>query len=440
MTEGTMGGRPLRTMATSKIAIMAACLFAASGMAWAMLPASEAGGYGEWTVAKGGGGELGVTDKGVVTAAPVVSTMTMHVEDGGRDDGLGGGGADRTGAGGLGDAAPAGGGADATVGTVDGPAGSAQGWCKKGLEARTNANTGDMVCVPYGYADGEDGAKWIEPRSGPVDGAARYGGIAGGGGTGRGAAGASAGDGRYGERMDGTSGITWKWVSPQEARLVAVNEPAGAYDPSLKEQIADLEEINEGLMRTVARLQEALMEIHLEGRGVVNGGGSADFGIAGRAWPSDGGKSNNLAQAPVATATATAPAVPSGGEDAEGDVCLHGTDAMFTSVIDPAALPETGGSLGAIPMPDGRYTVLLMAASSTPVSVGIGLVGDGGLEYDLTFTLEDTGRPPGADATMWDYNSGAAELVLDRPQLVNATAAVTGGDGLPVFASLARCR
>ena len=430
-----MGGRPLRTMSTSKIAIMAACLFAASGLAWAMLPASGAGGYGEWAAAKEGGGELGVTDKGVVTAAPVVGTMTMHVEDGGRDDGLGGGGADRTGTGGLPDAAPAGGGADATVGTVDGPAGSAQGWCKEGLEARTNANTGDMVCVPYGYADGEDGARWIEPRSGPVGGAARYAGIAGGGGTGGGATGESAGDGRYGERMDETPGITWKWVSPQEARLVAVNEPAGAYDPGLKERIADLEEINEGLMRTVARLQEALMEIHLEGRGVVDGGALADLGVAGGAWPSGGGASGSPAQAPT---VAAASAAPTGG--GSKDICLHGTDAMFTFVIDPAALPETGGSLGAIPMPDGRYTVLLMAASSTPVSVGIGLVGDGGLAYDRTFALVDTGRPPGADATMWDYNSGAAELVLDMPQLVNATAVVTGGDGLPVFASLARCR
>ena len=398
-----MGGRPLRTMATSKIAIMAACLFAASGLAWAMLPASEAGGYGEWTAAKEGGAELGVSDKGIVAAAPVAGTMTMHVEDGGRDDGLGGGGAGGgTRTGGLPDAAAAGGGADATARTVDGPAGSAQGWCKEGLEARTNANTGDMVCVPYGYADGEDGARWIEPRSGPVGGVARYGGIAGGGGTGEGAAGERAGDGGYGERTDGTSGITWKWVSPQEARLVAVNEPAGAYDLGLKERIADLEEINEGLMRTVARLQEALMEIHLEGRGVVDGGAPADLGVAGRAWPSDSAKSNNPAQAPVATATATAPAVPSGGEDVEGAVCLHGTDAMFTSIIDPAALPETGGSLGAIPMPDGRYTVLLMAASSTPVSVGIGLVGDGGLEYDRTFALEDTGRPPGEEATMWE--------------------------------------
>ena len=292
-----------------------------------------------------------------------------------------------------------------------------------------------MVCVPYGYADGEDGARWIEPRSGPVGGAARYAGIAGGGGTGGGATGESAGDGRYGERMDETPGITWKWVSPQEARLVAVNEPAGAYDPGLKERIADLEEINEGLMRTVARLQEALMEIHLEGRGVVDGGALADLGVAGGAWPSGGGASGSPAQAPT---VAAASAAPTGG--GSKDICLHGTDAMFTFVIDPAALPETGGSLGAIPMPDGRYTVLLMAASSTPVSVGIGLVGDGGLAYDRTFALVDTGRPPGADATMWDYNSGAAELVLDMPQLVNATAVVTGGDGLPVFASLARCR
>ena len=433
-----MGGRPLLTMATSKIAIMAACLFAASGLAWAMLPASEAGGYGEWAAAKEGGGELGVLGSGIVTAAPVVGTMTMYVEDGGKNDGrsgVGGGVGGGARAGGLGDAVPAGG-ADATARTVDGPAGSAQGWCKKGLEARTNANTGDMVCVPYGYADGEDGARWIEPRSGAVDGAVRYGGIAGGGGTGGDAAGESAGDGGYGERTDGTSGITWKWVSPQEARLVAVNEPAGAYDPGLKERIADLEEINEGLMRTVARLQEALMEIHLEGRGVVDGGASADFGVAGRALPSDGGASGSPAQS--STAAAAASAVPTGG--GSKDVCLHGTDAMFTSVIDPAALPETGGSLGAIPMPDGRYTVLLMAASSTPVSVGIGLVGDGGLEYDRTFALADTGRPPGEEATMWDYNSGAAELVLDRPQLVNATAVVTGGDGLPVFASLARCR
>ena len=192
-----------------------------------------------------------------------------------------------------------------------------------------------------------------------------------------------------------------------------------------------MEEINEGLMRTVARLQEALMEIHLEGRGVD--GGSADLGVAGRAWPSDGSQTGNSAQA----ATAAASAVPQGG--GKKDACLYGTDAMFTSVIDPVGLSETGGSLGAIPMPDGRYTVLLMAASSTPVSVDIRLVGDGGLDYDRAFALEDTGRPPGEDATMWDYNSGAAELLVDRPQLVNATAVVTGGDGLPVFSSLARC-
>ena len=435
-----MGGRPLLTMTTSKIAIMAACLFAASGLAWAMLPASEAGGYGEWAAAKEGGGEPGVSGNGNVEAAPVVGTMTMYVEDGGKNDGRsGGGGGAGSGArvGGLGDAAPAGG-VDAVAGTVDGPAGSAQGWCKKGLEARTNANTGDMVCVPYGYADGEDGARWIEPRSGPVDGAGRYGGIAGGGGTGGGAAGEGAGDGGYGgygERMDGTPGITWKWVSPQEASLVVGDGPAGAYELGLAERIADLEEINEGLMRTIARLQEALMEIHLEGHGAVDGD-SADLGVAGRAWPSDGGASGSPAQ--PSTVSADASATPTGG--GSKGVCLHGTDAMFTSVIDPAALPETGGSLGAIPMPDGRYTVLLMAASSTPVSVGIWLAGDGGLEYDRTFALEDTGRPPGEDATMWDYNSGAAELVVDRPQMVNATAAVTGGDGLPVFASLARCR
>ena len=418
MTEG-MGGRPLRTMAASKIAIMAACLLAASGLAWAALPASEAGGYGEWSAVKEDGGKLGVSGKGVAAAAPVVGTMTMYVEGGGMDDGrsgAGGGVGWGAGTGGFADAAP-GVGVDAVAGVVDGPAGSSQNWCKEGLEARTNANTGDMVCVPYGYADGTDGARWIEPRSGAVDGA-------------------SAGDGGYdgyGADLDRTPGITWKWVSPQEANLVVRNEPAGAYELGLEGRIADLEEINEGLMRTVARLQEALMEIHLDGR-VVGDGGSADLGVAGRAWSSDGSTPGSPAQA----ATAAASTVPQGG--GSKDVCLHGTDAMFTSVIDPATLPETGGLLGTIPMPDGRYTVLLVAASSTPVSVGIRLAGDGGLEYDGTFALADTGRPPGEDATMWDYNSGAAELVVGEPQLVNATAAVTGGDGLPVFASLARCR
>ena len=352
MTEG-VGGRPLRTMAASKIAIMAACLFAASGLAWAALPASEAGGYGEWAAVKEDGGELGVSGKGAATAAPVVGTMTMYAEDGGRDggrSGAGGGVGWGAGTGGLADAAP-GVGVDAVVGVVDGPAGSAQGWCKEGLEARTNANTGDMVCVPYGYADGEDGARWIEPRPGSVDVVGRYGGIAGG--TDGGTAGASAGDGGYdgyGANLDRTSGITWKWVSPQDASLVVGNGPAGAYEPGLEERIADLEEINEGLMRTIAKLQEALMEIHLDGRGAGDGG-SADLGAAGGAWPSDGSMSDNQAQAATAAA---ASAVSQGG--GSKDVCLHGTDAMFTSVIDPATLPETGGSLGAIPMPDGRYS------------------------------------------------------------------------------------
>ena len=184
-------------MTTSKIAIMAACLLAASGLAWAALPASEAGEYGEWTAVKEDGGELGVSGKGAVAAAPVVGTMTMYVEDGGRDggrSGAGGGVGWGAGTGGLTDAAPAGGG-DVVAG-VDGPEGSAQGWCKEGLEARTNANTGDMVCVPYGYRTG------MTARGGSSRG------------PGRSAARAAVMRVRA-AAMAGTAGMVWTWTERQ---------------------------------------------------------------------------------------------------------------------------------------------------------------------------------------------------------------------------------
>ena len=50
--------------------------------------------------------------------------------------------------------------------------------------------------------------------------------------------------------------------------------------------------------------------------------------------------------------------------------------------------------------------------------------------YDRTFDLADTGRPPGEDATMWDYG-GVAELVVGEAQLVNATAVWRGATAWP---------
>ena len=439
MTAGTVHST------ASKLAVAAACLFGAAGLMWAVLPASEAGGYYNY------GGQADGAD-GLETAAaeavPVQGRMTVYMVG----EGTGGAAGDdmdrveeltrsiaRNWVNGtitdaeyfaamsylyeLGYLEDAAAGRsneaqdEAAVGKVDGPAGSSQGWCKDGLALRTNAFTGDMVCVPDGYADGDVGARWIEP----YDGA----------GTAAVAGGDSDMSGGYGAGPSAASDAAWQWRAPQDGSTHFGGEQAGTYESDLRGQIADLEEINEGLLRTVARLQEALMEVHMEGRGgstVSADGGSTGLNVAGQVESSSGVSTVNTAQA-AATAVLS-----------NGDVCLHGTDATFTSVIDPVMLLETDGSLGTIPMPDGRYTVLLMAASSTPVSVGIQLAGDAGLSYDRTFTLADTERPPGEDATMWDYNSGVAELVVGEAQVVNATAAVTGGDGMAVFAALARCR
>lgn len=431
-------GRPVRQRRTaaSKMVILAVCLFGAAGMVWVVLPASEAGGYGAGWIE--GVVEEGATHAGA--AAPVKGTLSAYVGDvGGVDagdtdakvegmarviaknwldgtityaeyigamsylygqDGYAGVGEGGTGTGVRFDVAR--GGVDDAV---DGPVGSAQGWCKDGLEARTNAFTGDMVCVPDGYADGEDGARWIEPRTESVD-----------------SADGSRDEDKYNTRSSTAAEPAWQWRPSQDGSPHFGGKGAGTYESGLKEKIADLEEINEGLMRTVAKLQEALIEIHLEGRGgdgAATAGVVAGVGAVGQVKPRED----------------VAPAV-----SQDGDACLHGTGATFTSVIDPTTLAESGGSLGTIPLPDGRYTVLLMAASSVPVSVSLQLDGDAGLEYDRMFTLADTGMPPGEDETMWDYNSGAAELVVAEPQLANATAAVSGGDGLPVFAALARCK
>ena len=447
MTGRSMGrARP----SVRKMAIASVCLFGAAGLMWTLLPTSEAGGYGGTT-----GGMDGLDAVG--KAVPVQGSMTVQVagERAGGMDGAGDArmverlardmagnwlngtitdaeffgamsylygegylevvGKDGFGAHGVGlyDGA--------VDGTVDGPAGSSQGWCKDGLVQRTNAFTGDMVCVPDGYADGEAGARWIEPVEGP------------------GVADDVAGDDRRGAYADKGAGyeagsseeVTWQWRPMQDGGSYAGGVQAEPYASDLKEKIADLENVNDGLLRTIAKLQEALMEVHMQG-GAVGGGTVGDA-------------TDERVQATTAehTMTVNLPSAASAASAAAGNddgVCLHGTDATFTSVIDPAMLSETGGSLGAIPMPDGRYTVLLMAASSTPVSVGLELDGDAGLAYDRTFALVDTGRPPGEEATMWDYNSGVAEIVVDRAQVVNATAVVDGGDGMAVFAALARCR
>ena len=441
--DGTARARRARPN-VRQMAIASVCLFGAAGLMWAFLPMSEAGWYGE-------AGTDGLDAAAEVV--PVQGRMMAYMAsaggmDGGGDEvammveemarGIAGNWVNGTitdaeyfaamsylyGKGYLEDAG-VGPGPNAAldvadVGIVDGPAGSAQGWCKDGLSARTNAITGDMVCVPDAYADGEAGARWLDPVGEP--GGAK-GGDDGGG--------RDADDGAGGEYEAGSSTppeITWQWRPRQDTGSYAGGGHAGAYPTDLKGRIADLENVNDGLLRTITKLQEALMEVHLQGGTGGDGGSDADDG-SGQATTAEHTMTVNL--------TSAAPAAPAA---AGGDICLHGTDATFTSVIDPAMLSETGGSLGTIPMPDGRYTVLLMAASSSPVSVDVRLAGDAGLEYDRTFDLVDTERPPGEDATMWDYNSGVAELVVGEAQLVNATAAVTGGDSMAVFAALARCR
>ena len=303
-------------------------------------------------------------------------------------------------------------------GEADGPLGSAQGWCKDGLAARTDANTGEMVCVPDGYADEDAGSRWIESPGGESDGDS----------TGA-DSGARDGAGRIAGRTANAD------AARQEAAAVAGHDAAQppyagngyarAYEAGLMERIADLEDLNDGLLRTVARLQEALMENHMAG------GGGAGGAVAGSS--NGGGGGGAVTGGGMAAAAATA-----GPEN--GGICLHGTDASFSAVIDPDTLAEAGGVLGTIPVPEGRYTVLLTAVSSAPVSVRVHLSGDAGLSYDRKFVLEDTGRPQGEGATMRDYNSGRAELVVGEPQTVNASAIVYGGDGMPVFASVSKCR
>ena len=323
-----------------------------------------------------------------------------------------------------------------TQGGLDGPPGAVQDWCKDGLEQRTAASTGEMVCVPYGYADMDVGARWIEQDRETTDQE-----------VGTGMRGVDGDD-------DDVDGDKAKQPRQSMATFGATRHVEGTADndddddddrgvrdgparslhaEELEAQVADLEQLNDGLMRTIVKLQEALMEAYekdaREGSG--NGGVAMDgVGMAGQAGQAIASQPPlNMAQAAAAQ-----------DSKAAGSMCLHGTDASFTTVVDPTMLSGTDGLIGAIPMPDGRYTILLTTASSSPVSVGILLEGDAGLTYDRTFILADTGRPPGADKTMWDYNSGTAELVVGEAQMVNVSATVLGGDGLPVFAALAKCR
>ena len=68
------------------------------------------------------------------------------------------------------------------------------------------------------------------------------------------------------------------------------------------------------------------------------------------------------------------------------------------------------------------------------------LAGDAGLSHDRKFVLADTGRPPGEDTALQGYNSGASELVVGEPQLVNASASVrVWGRRHARLAALARC-
>ena len=127
--------------------------------------------------------------------------------------------------------------------------------------------------------------------------------------------------------------------------------------------------------------------------------------------------------------------------DVPSRACLHGTSAFYASLLDPQVLAETSGALGATMMPGGEYTVLLAAAASSgPVAVSIDLEGDRGLSYAGRFALDDTGWPPGEDATLWDYNSGRAEFAVPVQQAVNMTVWLEGDVGGRAYMALAMCR
>ena len=264
------GVRRMRPTVPQKMAIVAMCLFGAAGAMWAVLPVSEAGWYGE---GQGNGGATATT----VKAVPPTGTLTAYA--GATGDGAG---ADRIrvavealardimenwasgeitgdeyiaamsylhgygyleeGVGGAmldGRAASM----SADGNGADGPEGSAQGWCKDGLAVRTDANTGDMVCVPYGYEDEAVRQRWIEPVAG-VNGGIAVSSAGGGGGDGSGA-----------ETQDGPE-ITWQRKPLQNPTLDGKGGYGGAYASDLKERIADLESANDGLLRTIAKLSK----------------------------------------------------------------------------------------------------------------------------------------------------------------------------------------
>ena len=134
-------------------------------------------------------------------------------------------------------------------------------------------------------------------------------------------------------------------------------------------------------------------------------------------------------------------AVRQAASDVPGRACLHGTSAFFASLLDPQVLAETSGVLGATMMPGGEYTVLLAAAAASgPVAVSIDLEGDRGMSYTGRFALDDTGWPPGEDATLWDYNSGRAEFAVPVQQAVNMTVGLEGDVGGRAYMALAMCR
>jgi len=137
----------------------------------------------------------------------------------------------------------------------------------------------------------------------------------------------------------------------------------------------------------------------------------------------------------------TGMAVRQAASDVASRACLHGTSAFFAALLDPQVLAETSGALGATMMPGGEYTVLLAAAASSgPVTVSIDLEGEKGMSYAGRFALDDTGWPPGEDATLWDYNSGRAEFAVPVQQAVNMTVGLEGDVGGRAYMALAMCR
>ena len=487
MTADTAGADQqssrLAAVSTPKLAVIAVALLAAAAMAWAYMPApADGSGSGTMMAAAAAGGTVGMMSATIEGAGAAYAGGVPDGTDGGggsADDdqrqymmmteatarelaynwlegaltndeyfdamtymyragylGAGAYGYGDGGAGGLSTSAPH---EWANV-TVDGPVGADQGWCKPGLYPMEDANTGDMVCVPeaaagaggdaYGSGDSTAGLGWVRPLA--ADGAGEPG-------VGKGAA---------------AEYRAWPSYSAPEVRawsgdVVAASN--GGIAKSMAGKIDGLNDLNDRLLRTIDALQAEILALRAEG--VEGGGTGGDGGTAGVDAIGD--------RAPAASSGASAssggaydgPAKRGGtdrysgygasGAAPPGDVveaCLHGTTMQLTSVIDPTTLDESDGSLGSIPMPAGKYTVLVSSGSSTPLSMRLQLAGDAGLSYDQKFILTDTGEPPGEDTTVWDYNSGLVEVVLPAEQTVNATAAVHGGDGLPVFATLAKCR